>query len=227
MKQGFRSRGFLFVEDPCIAQIILDSKASRFLEPFIGQERNASTVAKELGVTLSSLNYRIRQFLKLGVLSHTRTEPRHGRAVKYYRAVADGFFVPFEVSDSESVEVLERQSAKGAQVLLEESLSDAWSQIVQMHDRWGIRLTRDEAGVLDRSLAPATLATRLASFAELASEPHAPIMWDQYSVLELSEAEAEMLRNELSSLYSRYFQSKSEQARPYIVRLAMAPAKLP
>lgn len=60
----------------------------RLLEPFIGRERSVSQAAKELGVAVDALSYRIRRFVTLGLLTLVREEPRRGRAIEIYRGSA-------------------------------------------------------------------------------------------------------------------------------------------
>lgn len=95
MKQKLASRRWLRLDDLEAARVVTDVQARRFLEPFIGQERTVSEVAAELNVHMSTVLYRVRQFIRLGLVREPRLEPRKGRPIKYYRSVADGFFVPF------------------------------------------------------------------------------------------------------------------------------------
>ena len=73
--------------DPRAAQVILGAER-RWLEPFMGRERSVSAAARELGVAVDALSYRVRRFVKLGLLTFVREEPRGGRAIKIYRGRA-------------------------------------------------------------------------------------------------------------------------------------------
>lgn len=68
------------------AQAILKVEERRFLEPFVSQEKSVGEAAAELGVAVDSMAYRVRRLKGLGLLTHTRSEARKGRAKKYYRA---------------------------------------------------------------------------------------------------------------------------------------------
>lgn len=225
MKPGYLSSSPLVVHDPRAARFVADAKASRFLEPFMGRERTASAVAAELGVNVSSVLYRIDQLLDLGLLQVARTEPRRGRAVKHYRAVADEFFVPFELTDAETLGALGSRSAGELKHLLETSLGAAYEAIGRTFEGGGVRLMRDQKGRIDRTLAHEAAAAEATSFPELALTARAPALWDQHCTLDLTEAEAKALQRELSEVFGRYYRRAGGDRRPYIVRLALAPIR--
>ena len=82
MKQASSSRKWLRIEEAEAARIVTDPAARRFLLPFIGQERSISKVAAELEVDTSSMLYRVRQFVRLGLIEEVRVEPRQGRPIR-------------------------------------------------------------------------------------------------------------------------------------------------
>lgn len=224
MKLTSLSRDLVIVRDATAARFVADPKVARFLEPFMGQERSASAVAYELGVKVSSMLYRINQLLDLGLLHVARIEPRRGRPVKHYRATADTFFVPFELTDAETLEVLSSSSMGELKRLLEMSLGAVHESVGRTFEGWGVRLTRDQEGQLDRSLVPEAWSAAT-SFQDLSLDPRAPAFWNQHCVLDLTEAEAKALQRELSEVYGRYYRRNEADRRAYIVRLAMAPLK--
>ncbi len=223
MKLGYLSSNPLVVRDSEAARFIADTKASRFLEPFMGQERTASGVAAELGVKVSSMLYRIRQLLDLKLLRVSRVEPRHGRALKYYRAVADGFFVPFESTDAETLGTLGSHSAVESRRWLEKSLSAGQEALAHAFEGWGVRVVRDGEGRLDRSLVPEARSRDSFNVAELPLNKNMPAIWDQHCILDLTNGEAKALQRELSKVFESYYRPDTTDRRPYIVRLAIAP----
>lgn len=215
----------MVVQGARAARFIADPHASRFLEPFMGGERTASAVAAELGVQVSSVLYRTQQMLELGLLRVARTEPRRGRPVKYYRAVADSFFVPFELTDAETLGALGSSSALELRQLLEASLGAAHEALGRTFGGVGVRLVRDQEGRIDRTLTREAASAEAASFLELTLDSRAPALWDQHCTLDLTEAEAKALQRELSEVFGRYYHRDTTDRRPYILRLALAPAK--
>ena len=72
----------------------------------MGQECSASEAAKTLGIKLTAMLYQLERLQALGLLQVTRQQARRGRPVKLYRATADKFFVPFEVTRADSLTTL-------------------------------------------------------------------------------------------------------------------------
>ncbi|MFC4454479.1 hypothetical protein [Deinococcus sonorensis] len=85
------------------ARLLSDPAALRMLEPFIGQERSAGHAAREAGVSVARLLYRVQQFLAAGVLREVRQERRAGRPIRIY-AAPGGFHVPFHLTSFTDLE---------------------------------------------------------------------------------------------------------------------------
>lgn len=79
------------------ARLLSDPAALRHLEPFIGRTLGAGAAAREAGVSVERMLYRVRQFLKAGLLEQVGEEKRAGRPVKLYRAPG-GLRVPFALT---------------------------------------------------------------------------------------------------------------------------------
>lgn len=86
------------------ARLLTNPAARQLLEPFIGFERTVTQAAQEAGCSVQRLMYRVEQFKRAGLLLETRQQRRSGRPVRYYRAVADGFQIPFEFTPFADVE---------------------------------------------------------------------------------------------------------------------------
>ncbi len=94
------------VRNPVQARLLTDPVARGFLAPFIGAERSLTQAAQALQCSVQRLAYRVHQFQAAGLLHETRRQPRAGRPVRFYRAVADGFHVPFEYTPFEDLEAM-------------------------------------------------------------------------------------------------------------------------
>ncbi|MGY2895926.1 hypothetical protein [Deinococcus sp. UYEF24] len=92
------------VHDPVQARLLTDPVARGFLVPFIGTERSLTQAAREIGCSVQRLAYRVQQFQAAGLLRETCQQRRSGRPIKFYRAVSDGFHVPFEYTPFEDLE---------------------------------------------------------------------------------------------------------------------------
>lgn len=85
------------VTTPEQARLLSDPAALRHLEPFMGRTLGAAGAAREAGVSVERMLYRVRQFLAAGLLERTGERRRAGRPVALYRAPG-GFRVPFHLT---------------------------------------------------------------------------------------------------------------------------------
>ncbi len=217
------SQKWLELADPEAVRVVTDPKARRYLEPLVGQERSAGQLAKHLGVDLSSALYRLKQFSRLGLVEQTRLEPRRGRAVRYYRAVADGFYVPFGATPHATTETLSPHTFETSQQLLDKSVARAWAEAAGEPLALGIHLYRHADGRLYQNVTPHPGDAAPNRFFEHLLEPSSEAVWDTWGVRRLSRDEAKKLQRELASVFKRYQPSEEKADREYVVRLAMAP----
>ena len=103
---GWFSGTWLEVNSPVQARLLTDPTSRALLEPFIGSEKSVTQAAAEIGCSVQRLLYRIRQFQEAGLLEETRQEPRAGRPIRVYRAVAGGFHIPFALTPFADMEAL-------------------------------------------------------------------------------------------------------------------------
>jgi hypothetical protein len=195
------------------ADLLSDPLKATFLYPFIGKERTASDVAREYGWTLGKTLYQIKRLVKLELLRVTRLEPRDGSSLKYYRATADAFYVPFEATNQASLEDLLNRWSLSLQPLFVRSFVHALSA---HGPHWGVRISRDPTGRLN--IMPAAEEGRDWEY----SAAHSPVVLEGwYTDLRLDLADAKALQHELIALYIKYF--GREGAQRYIIRVALAP----
>ena len=199
-----------------------DAKARRYLEPLIGQECSAGQLARGLGVDLSSVLYRLKQFIRLGLVEVIRLEPRRGRAVKYYCAVANGFYVPFDATPHATTETLSPYAFETSQFLLDKSIAKVWTEAAGEPKALGIHLYRHANGELYKNITPHPGEDVPNQFFETLLEPTSEAVWDTWGIRRLKRDEAKKLQRELASVFKRY-QPGDEGDREYIIRLAMAP----
>lgn len=70
--------------------------ATRRLAPFMRGEHSLGTAAAELDVPASSLAYWVGRFVRAGLVEITRLQPRAGKPIPIYRAVAREFHIPLD-----------------------------------------------------------------------------------------------------------------------------------
>lgn len=209
----------MVVQDPNAARALADPDTRRYLEPFLGRERSVRDAARDLNSHLNPVLMRVRRFVRLGLLTITREEPRGGRPVKYYRAVADGFFIPYDGTDFPSPEAwfvaeFARREHRLALSVAREALA------------WGVRRGRRDIGKRVFRRADGTLGADFAFGPEVdldLLDPEAPAIAYTFSFTGLEHAEAKALQAELLSLARRYGGRSGGQT--YSLRLALAPVQ--
>lgn len=182
-------------------------------------------MAAELEVDTSSMLYRVRQFVRLGLIKEVRVEPRRGRPIRYYRSVADGFFVPFQVTSLTTQASLSPHAFSQLQKRLNESIGQAWLAASGEHQTLGIHVFRNAEGNITHNIVPDPEEDRPNRFFDQLLEPDAPAVWDTWGNLRLTHEDAKALQLEIATILKRYWPKEREGEQEYILRLAIAPTK--
>ena len=198
----------LTVTTPEAARLLLEPKHARFIAPFLGRERLVAEVTREIGAPLSTTFRHVSRYCEVGILKVTREQARKGRALKYYRTVADAFFVPnsLRVTAHDAwLAELERATKRGAEHVYGEHLVD-----------WGELIFRNEAGIFSTSLAraPGQPVTSLASDAPA-------MLTTAHDAVYLDFADAKRLQQDLHTLFETY--TAKGGAQRYLLRLSLVP----
>lgn len=218
----------LNISDPAAARLLADASSRRFLSPFMGGEGTVRQAADQLGVHMSSVLYRVRQFLQLGLLHVARIEPRRGRPVRHYRTTAASFFVPFEITPIESPEAVSQHVFTEVRRTLDAGIGAAWLRAIGEDRQLGIHVFAGPDGsmLMDIAVPPDTgLGRPGSSFLTELLQDEAPAVWDSWTTLRLAPADAKALQRDLAQLVRRYrpATARPEAVADYLVRLAMAP----
>ena len=185
------------VSSTAAARMLLRPEERRFLEPFLGRELSAGQAARELGLPVEQLAYRVRVLTAKGLLQVTRTVPRKGRAVTMYRG-------PTEIQAS--LDLLPYEDVRGFFALADSGLRDVFlASLARLADRaglrdWVVRLRRADDGDIRLDLAP---SGGVWDPGVLLSE-HAPPVAFNWVPLALGPREAKQLQHELVALIARY-----------------------
>lgn len=217
MPDTFGSRHKLRVEQSETARLLLEPATLAMLSPFVGRERAAAEVARELAMPLNTLLYGLKQLLKVGLIEVAREERRAGRAIKFYRAVAEAFLLPYAATPAETPEMLlEQEHAPRQKRLIRGLVQAAYRELDTQGERvWGVRVELEGGRLAVRNaIGPDSTWNFL--------DPDAPALvdlWAEDVTLDFEEAKA--LQKELCDLIGRYRAKSGQQG--YIVRLGMAP----
>ena len=192
-----RSSPVLRVTSTAAARVILRPEERRFLEPFVGRELSPAQAARELGLPVEQLAYRVRALAAKGLLQPTRTVPRKGRAITMYQGSTE-IRAPLDLLPYEDV--------RGFFQLVDAGLRDVFlASLAQLADRsglgdWVVRLYRADDGGIRLDLAPdgghwdpaVLLAER------------APAVVFNWIPLSVDHQRAKELQRELLALIARY-----------------------
>ncbi len=205
----------LTVTDPDAAAALTNPKTLRQLGPFLNRERTVLEAAQETGVKPNTMLARVRRFTALGLLVVARKVPRAGRAVKVYRSCAESFFVPYEVTPSETLESAVQERERYWEILLRQNVVRVRSEDVGI---WGTRIYRDTRGRLQVQAA----VTPEQNYTLLAPErPAALSAWRDAVYLDFDDAKT--LQQEMFALLKKYQQKAGAQR--YILHLGLAPIR--
>ena len=203
------------VDDPGAAKLLLNPTWLRYLEPFLAAEMTVSEAAAQLGVDFDAMWYRTRRLRQHGLISVVYQKQRSGSAVKHYRAVADGFFVPYRSVSAATLEELQAPIDDAYNRLLFRSILRALHtpSLAEL----GARITLDTRGKL---WVDSAWDVRRPVEPEL-ERPDGPAAWASWHDLFLDFEDAKVLQDELTALWRRYEEKRGTQR--YLLRLGLAP----
>jgi hypothetical protein len=215
--QNSSSSRVLTVASATAAQVLLRPHERRFLEPFVGRELGAAEAARELGLPVEQLAYRVRALCKQGLLEVKGTRPRKGRAITLYTAAAE-IQAPLDMLPYEDV--------RGFFHLVDSGLRELFmSNLARLADRsglgdWVVRLYRGSDGGIRLDLAPSGGAW---DPAVLLSDK-APAVVFNWVPLTLSTQQAKALQRDLLALIGRYHDPTGVPT--HLLGLFLTPARL-
>jgi hypothetical protein len=170
---------------------------SRLLMACALRERSLSDLAKELGQPLPKLHYHLGRLVDCGLLRPSRTEPRAGRPIRYYRAAAESFLI--SLAD------------------MGEMVSEGWSRelrrsLAEQANRRELSLlyhTDEAGGMRVRLIDPDGQARRTRAF-------------DYWKVLRLTPEQRLSLAQEIAAVVARY-ETPAPNGDLFFVHAAFAP----
>ncbi|PZA06259.1 MULTISPECIES: helix-turn-helix domain-containing protein [unclassified Meiothermus] len=200
----------LEIRNTLAARILADPDIAVYLKPFMRGPTTVKAAAEEGKLSIQSMHYRVLQMLRAGLLEVVGLEPRRGRPIKRYQAIARAFRVPLELVPPASLAALEdavfwkRSFERGVARAL--GLPKYERQLLVRLNEDGIMLWGSDAGgdaqdFLDEA-SPAVLN-----------------FWS--AGLRLSRAEAKALQRELWEVYARYEHRRGPEK--YVLHLGLVP----
>lgn len=170
---------------------------SRLLMACAGRERCLTELAKEIGEPLPKLHYHLGRLLDAGLLRPCRTEPRAGRPIRYYRAVAESFLI--SLAD------------------MGEPVSEGWNR--ELRRSLAEQANRRELSLLYHTDEAGRFRVRLVDPEGRGRSGRA---FDYWKVLRLTPEQRVALAAELAAVITRY-ETTSPGGEPFFVHAAFAP----
>jgi hypothetical protein len=213
----------LVVTDPAAARFLSDVRSLRLLEPFLDRDCSVKEASEALGLSLQSMHYRVGRMVALDLIAVVGSEPRRGRPIKRYRAVADSFFVPLSLLD-EGPDTLGTAAGHAFREQLARGLRRAFDLTLTDLRGWGIELTRGERAfsmVVRRGPDGESYGRRFID------DPDLPAASSSWHDLWLEHDRARALMQEIYTLIGRYQREGSEGGQRYLLRFGFAPVDPP
>jgi predicted ArsR family transcriptional regulator len=198
MKDAILSRAFR-VSDPRAAAALADPERRRLVLLLAGSDRTLAEIARTAELDLKRLHYHVGQLCRLGLVKITGSRRRAGRPVKFYRAVAEAFFVPAEVAASGPSKALATQ--------LDRSLA-----ALRNRTQEGVLYFRSQDSGPQIRAVPDPAAKNVPA-AEL------------WRVLRLSRSEATSLARGIKDLVNHHARNQRTTEKSYLVHFAFAPTE--
>ena len=221
------TRGWLRVDWPQGVHILTHLKQRRLLEPFIGEERTLRSVAEQTGTKLNLVHYYAKRFEAARLLRVTREQARRGRAIKFYRGVAEKFFVPYDALAQDTMEDQSVAYENPLRELMKKSITQSFGELQHAHggpDIWGRFYERTPTGefIVNSKPDPDIVAEFDLEHALLHATPFA--FGESWGFTHLGPEEARAFMKELIELRQRFLKSETGQQR-YLFHLALAPVE--
>lgn len=209
----------LIITDETAALILTNTDSVARLEPFMKRDTTLSEAAKELGLKLPHLFYHVERFIKLGLLEVAREQKRGGRAIKFYRTTAETFFVPFQVTPSETLERLLYDLSTPQERLFHR---EAARVLQRQSPIWGLAVSYNADGV---RIALTPHADGRVDTASAFFSPDAEALFATDATLTLEFQTAKALQKDLFELYKRYAEKQYLKGQTYAIRLGLTPVE--
>jgi DNA-binding MarR family transcriptional regulator len=163
------------------------------------RERSLTELARQLGQPLKKLHYHLAPLVDSGLLQVSRIEPRRGRPIRHYRAIAEAFVVSLADIGEPVGETLAREQRRS---LAEEANRRELSLHYHLGPEGGVRvLLVDPEGSSRPSRA-----------------------FDHWKNLRLTAEQRKALAEDLTAVIARYeAASGGAGAEPFLVHAAFAP----
>lgn len=223
MQEDISNSVWRVVTEPAAVALLFDREHRTRLAPFLKQAHTVGDVASQLAEDPKRTFYFVRRYCRLGLLRETRRVKRHGRALKYYRATAAGFYVPLEHFPNPDIASVMDDLYLPMLRTFNQAIAKAVTPHLQL--RWGRRFRLDPNDTLIPEGGPDPRAEELAGYDsyDFYALPELPAAWTWWQEVYLTPEEAKAVQLELIALCRRLEASRprDKKKRRYLIRTGM------
>jgi predicted transcriptional regulator len=181
------------ITDTDTAALLLNTDLMGVLERLMGQTWTGAALAKDLGVGIGSVHYRLQKLLEHNLVQVTHEEKRAGRAIKHYTASSDAFFVPYALTNFETLYTFWLAILEPKHLAFVENLVKNAERRATDPQKWGVGLRHISGMGLYLQALPKPPQTTLD-----------PVSWFGEEDLMLSHEQAQAFKLELKALIEKY-----------------------
>ena len=181
----------LTIQNARAAAAFAKGRQRQILFALMGADRSLTELAELSNTPLNLVHYHIQRLIEFGLVKITGRKLRAGAPIKLYRATAESFFVPAELSSADE------DLGRRLRMALQRSFLGGLKGVLYSIEEGAPRLRVVE----DPEFNPRGL--------------------ELFAELELGEADAAALGEELRSIIKRFSSCSRTSARPYLVYAAL------
>jgi hypothetical protein len=213
------------LEQPEAIAILHDEKYRVLIRYFMQQKNTIKNAAEHTKQTVQRTYNYVTRLLETGFLELTDNQARGGKAIKYYAATADDYFVPFAHTQALDYADLIEQELRP----LQHQMLRAFSHHLANRNplEWGTRLFKDPDGFTHLSFTPKENWQSFECLTDLL-HPDAPALINFWGKIKLPDAQAKALQLELMQLWSKYYfvahlEKNPDDLKTFAVGLSLVP----
>ncbi len=181
------------ITDTDTAALLLNTDLMGVLERLMGQTWTGAALTRDLGVGIGSVHYRLQKLLQHNLVRVTHEEKRAGRAIKHYTASSDGFFIPYALTNFETLYAFWLAILEPKHRAFVGNLVKNAERRTTDPQKWGVALRHVEGHGLHLQALPKPPQTKLE-----------PVSWFAEEDLMLSHEQAQAFKLELKALVEKY-----------------------
>jgi predicted transcriptional regulator len=227
MKQISRSKGQqardqqtrdqAVIETSETAALMFQPKSLELLSVLIESERSLQQISDVLGWAINTSKYQLERLCQAGLVTCTREEARAGRPIRFYRAIASQFFVPYVLTPAMNPATLLEQEyvPKSKRFAHNLTMTALKAREAQGEIDWGVRFSLENGKIRQHAALEEAAQWNFLSD----DDPALIDVWEEG--LMLSREDAKALQLELCHLFARYCAKAGEKV--YTLRLGLTP----